>query len=349
MAIKALDILPKLSEAPGISGREEEVRNILREIVGDHVDELKGDTLGNLIAYKQGTASGDRIKVMIAAHMDEVGLMVSAIEKNGLLKFKKVGGIDDRVLVSKTVFVGPQRLPGVIGAKAIHLQKPAERKKVIEYKQLYIDLGFTSKEEAEKKVSLGDPVVFATEFANFGKGLVKGKAFDDRVGCALLAQVLQDSYPFDLYGVFTVQEEVGLRGAVVSAYAVEPDIGIALEGTTCADIPESKPHGHATTLGGGPAISLMDRTSIGNKRLIETLMRLAEKEGIPYQFRRTTAGGNDAGPIHMSKAGRPAVTLSVPCRYIHSPVSVIDTEDLANAGRLLKVFLDELGKGGVEL
>ncbi|MCL4425400.1 MAG: M42 family metallopeptidase [Firmicutes bacterium] len=335
-------LLKRLSEALGVSGNEHEVREIIKEAIKDQVDEIRVDTLGNLRAVK---GKGKSPRVMVAAHMDEVGLMISWIEKSGLLRFRKVGGIDDRVLVSKTVLVGKDRIPGVIGAKAIHLQDPRERETPLKYEDLYIDIGAKSKEEAEKKVKLGDFAAFATCYEEFGQRKAKGKAFDDRVGCTVLMEALKGQYEFELNAVFTVQEEVGLRGAAVAAYDLDPQMGLVLEGTTCSDTPGTDPEGYATEVGKGPALSLMDASSIANKKMVQEMVRLAQENGLPYQFRRTTMGGNDAGRIHLTRQGVPSASLSVPCRYIHSPVSVISLDDLENAVKLLGLFLKTVEQG----
>lgn len=335
-------LLKKLSEAFGPSGYEQEVRTILQEELADHVSEWQRDALGNLIACKVA-AKGPR--VMVAAHMDEVGLMVSHIDEAGLIQFHKVGGIDDRVLVSKPVLIGKDRVPGVIGAKAIHLQRPEERTQVIPHRSLFIDIGATSKEEALRRIKLGDYVVFATKYGEFGDGLVKGKAFDDRAGCVVLAEVLKEEYSFPLYGAFTVQEEIGLRGAGVAAYSIEPDLAIVLEGTTCNDVSGIEDHEQSTVVGSGPAITFMDGSAIGNKAMIQELVRLAEANNIPYQFKRTVTGGNDAGRINISRAGVPVVAISLPCRYIHSPVSVLSLNDLEQTIALVKLFLRSIEGG----
>lgn len=333
-------ILRELSELPGVSGDEGLVRDRIWEEVRDFVDGGKVDAMGNLITWKGLDKPGPRL--MIAAHMDEIGLMVTRIDKDGLLRFKKVGGIDDRVLAAKAVYVGRDKIPGVIGMKPAHLTKPAERRRPVPYNELYIDIGATSKEEAEKLVRPGDYVVFATEYAELGDGLVKGKAFDDRVGCSLLVDLLKEDAPFPIFGVFTVQEEVGLRGARIAAYEVEPDLAIVLEGTTCADIPGAEDHGQSTKLGHGPAITVMDRTNIPPVPIIEQLVRTAETNDIPWQWRRTTFGGTDAGSIHLTRAGVPSATVSVPCRYIHSPCAYMSLDDYENARRLLTAFLADV-------
>lgn len=335
-------LLKQLSEAFGPSGYEQDVRRVLQADLAAHVSEWKRDALGNLIAVKPGTAGP---KLMLAAHMDEVGLLINHVDGSGLLQFQKVGGIDDRVLVSKTVLVGEKRVPGIIGAKAIHLQRPEERTQVIPHRSLYVDIGAKSKEEALGMVSIGDYAVFATKFAPFGDGLVKGKALDDRVGCTVLAEVLKEQYQMPIHGAFTVQEEIGLRGAGVAAYGVDPDLAVVLEGTTCSDTPGSEEHGYCTQLGGGPAISIMDASVVTNKRMVAELIRLAEKHQIPYQFKRSVTGGSDAGRINQTRVGIPVVVISVPCRYIHSPVSALKLSDLEHTTQLVKLFLRSIEGG----
>lgn len=335
-------LLKRLSEAFGPSGYEKEVRQVLQAELAEHVSEWQRDALGNLIAVKPA-ANGP--KVMLAAHMDECGLLINHVDSSGLLQFQKVGGLDDRVLVSKTVVIGDKRVPGVIGAKAIHLQRPEERSQVIPHRSLYIDIGATSKEEALSMVNIGDYAVFATKFAEFGVDMVKGKALDDRAGCTVLAEVLKEDYQLPVVGAFTVQEEIGLRGAGVAAYRVEPDLAIVLEGTTCSDTPGSEEHGYCTNIGGGPAISIMDASVISNKAMVAELIRLAEEHRIPYQFKRSVTGGSDAGRINQTKAGIPVVVVSVPCRYIHSPVSALKLSDLEHTIRLVKLFLRSIEGG----
>jgi putative aminopeptidase FrvX len=350
-------LLEELSNASGVAGNEGEVREKLIATVKDHVDEYRVDTIGNLITFKRGTGTEPRLKVMLAAHMDEIGLMIVAIEQNGHLRFRPVGGIDARVLLSKMVYVGKDKIPGVIGVKPIHLLKPKEREQVLEIDQLTIDIGAKNQEEAQGLVKLGDYASFATTFANLG-GTVKGKALDDRAGCAVLAEVVLTRhhallpepagvmarqqgglYPYDLYAVFTVQEEVGLRGAMVAAYAVSPDLGFALEGTVCDDSPQKKDLSPTTRLGGGPAITIMDRSVIADKRLVKLLMDTAKELGIPYQIKQPGVGGTDAGRIHISKEGVPSAVVAVPCRYIHSPVSLLDLTDFQNTVKLMKGVL----------
>jgi putative aminopeptidase FrvX len=338
-------VLKELSEAFGVSGCEDEVRGIIVEAIKDHVDEYRVDSMGNLIVLKRGTGESE-LKVMVAAHMDEIGLMITHIdEESGALRFRPVGGIDDRILLSKVVLIGKNRLPGVIGVKPIHLLKEEERHQVVKVDQMAIDIGAKSREEAEKVVKIGDYATFATDFCQLtedGLRTVKGKAFDDRAGCAVLIELLKERYPFDLYPVFTVQEEVGLRGARVAAYAIEPDVAFALEGTICDDMPKKKDVSPTTQLGAGPAITIMDRSFIADRDLVKLLVETAEELGIPYQFKQPGLGGTDAGAIHLSKEGIPSATVAVPCRYIHSPACLLSLEDFDNAVRLMRAALGKL-------
>jgi len=345
-----MDLLKRLSEAPGVSGHEGPVRAILREVVREHVDELRVDALGNLIAIKRGRTTppgGDRpLRVMLAAHMDEIGLMVVHIEENGLLRFRKVGGIDDRVLSAKVVHVGKDHIPGVIGLKPVHLTRGRETEQVIKTEDLAIDIGASSKEQAERLVKLGDVASFATPFEDLGL-VVKGKAFDDRAGCAVLAQLLQDEYPCDVFGVFSAQEEIGARGAQVAAYGLEPDAAFALEGTICDEIPKKKDLSPTTRLGAGPAITVMDRFMIADPRLVRLLIETASELGIPHQIKQPGLGGTDAGRIHLTREGVPSVAVAVPCRYIHAPASLLSRNDFEHTVTLMRAALRKLGERGL--
>ncbi len=342
-------LLEKLSNARGVSGNEVEVRDILIDAVKSHVTEYRVDTIGNLITYKRAKgARKSALKVMIAAHMDEVGLIVVHHDANGHLRFRKVGGIDDRVLLSKVVLIGKDKIPGVIGVKPIHLLKADERKQVIDSESMTIDIGAKSKEDAQSAVKIGDYATFATEFGEMGDGLVKGKSLDDRTGCAVLAEVLKRDYPFDLYAVFTVQEEVGVRGARVAAFAIEPDAAFVLESTVCDDSPKKKDVSPTTRLGEGPAITMADRSFIADKRLVKLLVETAKENRIPYQIKQPMIGGTDAGRIHLTKEGVPSVAVAVPTRYIHSPVSLLSLRDYQNTVALMTKALPKLGKGIID-
>ncbi|MBD3184568.1 M20/M25/M40 family metallo-hydrolase [Candidatus Poribacteria bacterium] len=332
-------LLEKLSNAAGISGYETEIRNIIRDELKPHVDKVYTDTIGNLFATKKGTENN--LKVMVAAHMDEVGFFIDSIDSKGFLKFKKIGGIDDRVLLSKRVMVGEKKSPGVIGLKPIHLKSSGDRGKVVKSDDMGIDVGASSKDDAKKTAKEGYTAIFATKFSQSGD-IATGKAFDDRAGCAVLIELLKGSYPFTLHGVFTVQEELGLRGAGVAAYALNPDFAFALEGTTAGDMPTKRDVSPSTNMGGGPAITVMDRSVISDKRLVKLLVNTAEKEGIPYQFKRTVTGGTDSGAIHRARSGVPSVTVAVPIRYIHSPVGMLNLKDFQNTVKLMEKTLQRM-------
>lgn len=336
-------LLKKLTMACGVSGNEDEVRKIIIEDIKDYADEIKIDRLGNLIAIKKGKEGYP--KVMLAAHMDEVGLMVKSIDETGFIKFAVVGGMDERILVSKQVLIGKDKIPGVIGAKAIHLQEPEERTIPLKTKQLYIDIGASSKEAAEKVVKKGDYVAFNSDYVEFGKNLIKAKALDDRAGCAVLADLLKEEYDVDLYAVFTVQEELGLRGATVAAYNADPNFAIVFEGTLCSDVTEVPKAYHITKLGKGPAISLMDSRTIFSKELNKRIYETAVENNIDIQYRQPSRGGNDAGAIHITKEGVPCAALSMPCRYIHSPSSIMSLDDFEGCKKTIKLFLKGIKKG----
>jgi len=340
-------ILEKLSNAIGISGNEGDVRAIVLEAIREHVDEFKVDALGNLLAFKRGTGR-NRLRVMLAAHMDEVGLMVVDHDKEGFLQVRTVGGIDPRLLPGALFYVGPERIPGVVGVKPIHLLEEGEGDKVSRIESLAVDIGAKSKDEAKKLAPLGAYAAFATQFRTLGEspGLgttVSGKAFDDRAGCAVLVELLRgERFRFDLHAAFTVQEEVGLRGAQVAAYAIEPDCAFALEGTIADDTPKEKEGSPTTELGQGPAITVMDRSVISDRRLVRLLTGTGDELDIPYQFKQPGIGGTDAGAIHLAREGVPAVTVAVPCRYIHGPAALLSLKDFDDTVRLMRESLSRL-------
>ena len=331
-------ILESLSNAFGPSGCENEVRRILRDAIRDEVDEATTDHLGNLIGRRAGTANSG-FRVMVAAHMDEVGFMVTHADDSGFVHFVQVGGIDDRVLPAKRVVIGTDRVPGVLAIKPVHLTKPDERGKVIAAEQMVMDIGASSKSEAEKHCKKGDYAVFDTEFEDHGETVV-GKAFDDRAGCAILVELVRRGpYPFDFYPVFTTMEEIGLRGARVAAFRVEPAAGFALEGTICDDSPKDQDTSPTTRLGQGPAISIADRSVICDSRLVKHVIDTAQDLGIPYQIKQPGMGGTDAGAMHLAKSGVPTVPVSVPSRYIHSPISMLSKQDFEHTVELMAASL----------
>lgn len=328
-------LLKKLCDAFGVSGAEGEIRDIIIPEIKDYCDDITVDTIGNIIAFKKGE---DRSKkIMLAAHMDEIGFIISGITDKGYLEFKTVGGIDNRVIISKTVVVGKNKIPGVIGMKAIHLQSKAERDEVPKTKSLYIDIGAKDKEDALKYVSLGDYATFDTKYEEIGSEKIKAKALDDRVGCYILTKLIKEPVKYDTYFCFTVQEEVGLRGAKVAAYRIKPDIALVIETTTCADVHKTPPEAEVTRLGDGVTISIMDRRTIVDRKYISFLEKISGD--IKIQYKKTINGGNDAGAIHQTGAGVLTASLSVPCRYLHSPVGVASQKDIESTEKLAKTFL----------
>lgn len=331
-------LLKKLCEENGVSGNERAVRELILSEIRSKADDIKIDAMGNIIAFKKGRRSDK--KIMLAAHMDEVGFIISGITEKGYLEFKTVGGIDTRVLISKRVTVGADKIKGVIGMKAIHLQKKSERESVPEIKDIYIDIGASDKAAAEKLVKIGDYGTFDTVYSDFGTDKIKAKAIDDRAGCEILISAFDAPCEYDRYICFTVQEEVGLRGAQVAAYRIKPDIALVLEATTCSDVHGFEPHEYVTTVGGGAAVTFMDRTTIVNRHFSKWLMDEGKKAGIPVQYKRTAMGGNDAGAIHKAAEGVMTASVSVPCRYLHSPVGVAAKSDIEAVRRLAFMFME---------
>ncbi len=338
--------LKELSELHGVSGDETRVRNFIRGKLLEMGIKNFTDSLGNLFAVKEGQSKKEDPGLIISAHMDEVGLMVSSVEKSGHLRFYKVGGIEEKSLISKPVRIGKDAVCGVIGAKAVHLQKAGERKKALTVDELYIDIGAKNKEEAEKAVLPGDFASFATEAEIWGD-LFKGKALDDRAGCAALLELLGKKFDCGFTAVFTVQEEVGARGARAAAYRVSPQMALVIETTIAADLADIKGHDHSTTLGKGPAFTLQDESVIAHPRLLERLIEVAGEEGKPYQFRRYMGNFTDAGAVSQARSGVPTGVISTPCRYIHTPASLINLGDLKNLIEIAEGFIRSVAEKGL--
>lgn len=338
-----LNALKQLCLLNGVSGDEDEVRRYLIGRAEPHASRLSTDALGNLIVLKKGRRSAGN-RVMLCAHMDEVGVIVTRITEEGFLKFDFVGGVDRRVAVGKPVVIGPNRVPGVIGLKAVHLTGREERKKAPKTDSLYLDIGAKDKKSAEERVALGDYGAFVCEPEEFGEGLFKARAIDDRVGCAVMLKLLEEELPLDVTFAFTAQEEVGTRGAFGAAFSVTPEIALVLETTTAADLPGVESHRRVCAPGRGPVISYMDGASIYDRELFETLCRLSEKNGIPWQTKEYIAGGNDARTIQRTKAGVRVAALSAAVRYLHAPAGVGSTADFENMLKLTRLFLAEIAE-----
>jgi tetrahedral aminopeptidase len=342
-----LELLERLCNACAVSGDEGEVRAIVREQLEEPVHQkggsLKVDAMGNLMVSCPGS-QGARLKVMLAAHMDEVGFMLVSDEEKGIYRFDIVGGIDSRLLAGKPVLVGRDHLPGVIGAKPIHLAQPEEARKPISTENLRIDLG-----PEGGKAKVGDRAVFATRFSRLGPSL-RAKALDNRLGVATLIELVKNAPGnIDLQAAFTVQEEIGLRGAQVAAYAMDPHLAIAIDSTPAYDLPnwEDGDPGwensvYNTRLGAGPAVYLSDSSTISDPRLVRHIVETAEALRIPYQFRQPGGGGTDAGAIHKQRGGIPSLSISVPGRYHHTPASIARIFDWEQTLALLYAALVRL-------
>ncbi len=328
-------LLKELCGASGVSGDEWEIR----DVIASHLKgcEVVVDAMGNLLATRRG---GKGRKILLAAHMDEVGLIISGIDDNGFLRFKTIGGINTDVLLGKKVYIGQKKVPGIVGICAVHLQSKTQRAEAVEEKDMYIDIGALSREEAESAVSLGDTAVFPPHFEEFGDNLIDARAIDDRAGCAVLINLLKKQYDdIHLCCAFTAQEEVGTRGAQAAAEYFRPDLAVVVESTFCSDIFPTDYTGHITTLGKGPALTFMDRTATPDKALVSSLSLTAKLHKIPWQYKRTAGGGTDAGVISRAVEGVPTAILALPCRNLHSPSCVISKDDYENLEKLLDVWL----------
>jgi endoglucanase len=342
-------LLKELTEADGVAGYEAETSKVIKKYF-EPLGDVLGDKLGSLICRKKSPVQEP--KVMLAGHMDEIGFMVKLITKEGFLRFTPLGGWWDQVLLGHRVRIKTNRgsVLGVIGAKPPHLLSDEERKKVAEKRDMYIDIGATSQQGVEDAgVRIGDPIVAVSEFAVLpGEKAYIGKAFDDRVGCALVITVLQqlmkEEHPNAVYGVATVQEEVGLRGATTSAEVINPDVAIILEIDIAGDVPGVKPEESATKLGGGPTLLAYDARMIPNLKLRDMVIDTATKLNIPLQMAAREKGATDGGAIHLHRIGVPAVVVSVPTRHIHSHNAVIRRDDFDRAAALVTALVQGLDK-----
>ncbi len=345
MLMSLSENLEKLSNACGVTGREEEVRNLMLKLMKPYADEIAVDKLENVIAIKKGKKSSP--KVMLAAHMDEVGLMVKTITKEGFLQFAKMGGIDDRILLAQKVIVHTRKGPlhGIIGSKPPHIQKEEERKKIVAYDDLFIDVGAESRENADVMgVKIGDPVAFDVKYAKINKNIVIGKAFDDRVGCAIMIETLKqlEKTNCTICAVGTVQEEVGLRGAGTAAFGIDPDVGIALDVTVAGDVPGVREFDSNLKMGKGPTLTMADGGLITHPKVLRLFLDVAEENKIPYQLETGLAGTTDAARISLTRQGVPSGTVSVAVRYIHSPVSMLSLKDAENSVKLTVAAIQKI-------
>ena len=339
-----LDTLKTLCYLSGVSGLEDEVRDYILERCLPHADSITTDPMGNLIVFKKGAKSTAQ-KLMVCAHMDEVGLIVTGINDEGYLRFSNVGGIDRRVLIGKKVFVGPERMPGIIGIKPIHMVKGDESSSVPKLDDLYIDIGAADKESAEKHVALGDFCSFDDTVVEFGSDYLKAKAIDDRVGCAAMLKLIESQLPCDVWFVFTVQEELGARGASVGSFSVAPDIALILEGTTATDLPGIEEAKRMCTAGEGVVIPFMDGGAVYDRKLYSILSGLADEAGIKWQTKTRIGGGTDGYAIQRSRSGVHTAALSCAVRNIHSPVCVVKKSECEDLLALAKIFIEKFASG----
>jgi tetrahedral aminopeptidase len=330
-------LLKRISEASGVSGFETEIRNLIKAEISSYADKISIDNMGNLTAFRKGA---DNKRLMIAAHMDEIGFIVSHIDENGFIRFIPLGGFDPKTLTAQRVIIhGKKPVVGVMGSKPIHVMSAEERKKNPEIKDYFIDTGLT-KDEVNDLIEPGNPITRERECIQMGH-CVNGKSLDNRVSVYVLIEVLKAlkniQLPFDVYAVFTVQEEVGIRGAQVAALEIEPDFGIGLDTTIAYDVPGAENHEMVTKLGDGVAIKLMDSSAIADQRMIKFMKDTAKKQKIKYQTEILPAGGTDTAFIQrMNKSGAITGAISIPTRHIHQVVESVHEEDVAAAIELLK-------------
>ncbi|MCL2687447.1 MAG: M42 family metallopeptidase [Methanobrevibacter sp.] len=341
-----MDLMEKLSSTNGISGFEGNIVDIIKEELETYVDEIQDDLMGNVIAIKKGDKKGK--KVMLAAHMDEIGLMVRHIDKKGFVKFSKIGGINDQMLLNQTVTIHGKDgdITGVIGSKPPHIMKAAERKKVIEYENMFIDIGVFSKKEAEKLIAIGDPISFKATYEKFPNDIIMGKALDNRIGCYIMIETMKriDSNS-TIYGVGTVQEEVGLKGAKTSSFKINPDIAFALDVTIAGDHPGIKPDEAPVFIGKGPAVVLVDASGRGiitPEKVKNLVISAAEENNIKYQPEVSEGGTTDGSAIILTRDGIPTGVVSVPTRYIHTTVSIASMKDIEATIDLLVKTIEKL-------
>lgn len=332
-----------LCELDGISGRENEVREEILKQITPICDEVSVDNMGNVIAFKKGKKA-PKNKIMLSAHMDEVGFILTGVTSEGYLKFSTVGGINPKVVNGRRVKVGDNKVIGVIGTKPIHQQSEEERATAVKLKDLCIDIGATDKEDALKYVKLGDSITFdGADYTELGTNSIMARAIDDRAGCAILIEAMKSEPEFDAYYLFCVQEEVGLNGSKTAAYTINPDIAIVVETTASGDVAGVTDYNRVSVVGDGAVITYMDRSTIYDKQLYDLAFKLAEEKNIKAQTKTMIAGGNDAGAIHISRGGVKTVAVSIPGKYIHSAASVVSKTDVEASFEMTLALLNAVG------
>ncbi len=334
-----IKLTEKLCNLLGASGVEDDVREAIIEDIKPYCDNITVDNCGNIIVHKKGKKAVEK-PLLFAAHMDEVGLMITYISDDGYLYFDTVGGIDNSVLGGKRVLIGDNKILGVIASKAVHLQKRDERGVCIPISEMYIDIGCTNKEDAKKFVSVGDCACFVPNFELFGCGMIKSKAIDDRFGCAILCQMIKEDREYDTDFAFTVCEEVGCRGAATVAYTLCPEKSIVIESTTAGDIPSASVTTRACVVGDGAVLSIMDGGTVYDREFVDEAIDLAKVNNVSYQIKNTVAGGNDSRAFQQSAFGSKVLAISAPVRYIHSAGSIAKISDLEAVLDLARLVAD---------
>ncbi len=341
-----MELLKELCNAHGISGFENDVAEIMDREFKKSCKHVEVDNFGNIIATK----GRGKKRIMLAAHMDEIGLMVKYINKNGYISFVKIGGIDDRILLNQRVIINSKKgdIAGMIGSKPPHLQKGEEKKKIVKHDEMFIDIGAKDEKEAKNMVEIGDPIIFEPNFGRLNKNLMYGKAVDDRLGCYALIKIMEripENIDVTIYAVGTAQEEVGLKGARVAAFKLNPDYAFAVDTTIAGDTPQLKETESNLKLGKGPAITITEASGRGvvtHPKLRGLLVETAKKYKIPYQIDVLEGGMTDGAIIYLTREGIPTGVISIPCRYIHSPTGVFDVRDIENSVKLLIKALTEI-------
>ncbi len=342
-----MDLLRKLVETSGVSGREDRIRQIVINELKPLVDEVRTDPIGNVIGFKKGVGRAPkdgRKKLMLAGHMDEIGFVVSYIDDKGFIRFQPLGGFDARTLMAQRVTIlGKKDLPGIIGSKPVHILSEEEKKKTLEIKDYFIDLGLP-KDKVTELVSIGDPITLHRQMATLGD-CYTCKSFDDRIGVYCMIEAIRKAKksPMDVYVVATTQEEVGLRGAIAAASGIVPDVGIALDVTLANDVPGASGQDEISHLGNGTSICILNGSHITNPKLLARFVELAEKHKIKYQRDVLPRGGTDAAGIQRAQGGPAVITLSVPCRYVHTTVEMVHKDDIQATIDLLAAYIADPG------
>lgn len=331
------ELIKKLTETNSPSGRESDIRDVILRELKNYIDGYDVDRLGNLIVWKNGKTDK---KILLDAHMDEIGIVASYIDDKGFIRIESVGGVSAYNLIGSRIIFPDVNVKGVVGVEGETTSDVQKNLKELNFDKIFVDIGTNSKEETERLVPIGTFGVYSAEFIDLGKRLVS-KAMDDRIGCAVLIETIKRADPYHtLYGAFSVQEEMGLVGASVVAFNINPEMAIALDVTAWSDTPKGYKR-MSIELGKGPCIKIKDNASISDRRVVDKLRTIAETKGIPYQMEILIFGGTDAAAIQRTSAGIVSGTLSIPCRYVHSPHEMIDIDDAENAVKLLKSLVED--------